>query len=388
VKVLFVTHAFPRDRHDLAGSFILRLAVALHGRGVAVEVLAPSEPGLRRSDVIDGIPVSRFRYAPGAMETLAYTGTMAEQVRASWSGRIALTGMLGGGVLAALSRQRTARPALIHAHWWFPGGLMAHVASRLLRLPYVVTMHGSDVRLARGVGAARRPMSRVLAGAAAVTAVSAWLAREAEDITGCGDIAVEPMPVDVAGFAAAGTPVPRRLLFVGRLNQQKGIEYAVRTVALLPADVTLDVIGDGEDEGEARRIATELGVADRIAWHGRKRQADLARFYQCAEAVLMPSMEEGLGLVAVEAALTETPVIAFDSGGVTDIVVEGVTGALAGERTPPALAAAVQRVLDRPDRGRSLGVEGRRRALSRFAPEAVADRYLRIYADAIAGRAS
>jgi glycosyltransferase involved in cell wall biosynthesis len=182
--------------------------------------------------------------------------------------------------------------------------------------------------------------------------------------------------------------VPRRLLFVGRLNQQKGIEYAVRTVALLPADVTLDVIGDGEDEGEARRIATELGVADRIAWHGRKRQADLARFYQCAEAVLMPSMEEGLGLVAVEAALTETPVIAFDSGGVTDIVVEGVTGALAGERTPPALAAAVQRVLDRPDRGRSLGVEGRRRALSRFAPEAVADRYLRIYADAIAGRAS
>jgi glycosyltransferase involved in cell wall biosynthesis len=388
VKVLFLTHAFPRDRHDLAGSFILRLAVALRERGVVVEVLAPSEPGLRRSDEIDGIPVSRFRYAPGAMETLAYTGTMAEQVRASWSGRIALAGMLGGGVVAALRRARSGRPALIHAHWWFPAGLVANVASQIVGVPYVVTMHGSDVRLARGIGAARRPMSRVLAGAAATTAVSTWLAREAEAVTGRGGIAVEPMPVNVSGFTAAGRPVPGRLLFVGRLNEQKGIESAVRTLALLPAAITLDVVGDGEREGDARRIATEIGVASRINWHGRKPPAELAAFYHDAEAVLMPSEEEGLGLVAVEAALTETPVVAIDSGGVTDIVVEGVTGALAAERSPSDLAAAVQRVLGRPDRGSSLGIEGRKRALSRFAPGAVADRYLRIYMDAIAAHAS
>jgi len=77
VRVLFLTHAFPRQSGDVAGAFLLRLARALVATGTDVQVLAPASAGLPAQDVIDGIPVERFRYAPRRWETLAYTGTLA-----------------------------------------------------------------------------------------------------------------------------------------------------------------------------------------------------------------------------------------------------------------------------------------------------------------------
>src|SRR5690348_16137438 len=85
--VLFLTHSFPRHPGDAAGSFILRLARALGDQGIRVAVVAPHAPGLAGHEVISGIEIVRFRYAPATLETLAYTGTMAEQVRSSWTAR-------------------------------------------------------------------------------------------------------------------------------------------------------------------------------------------------------------------------------------------------------------------------------------------------------------
>lgn len=99
MRVLFLTHSYPRWMGDAAGSFLLRLATALGDRDVQVRVLAPNAAGLARDEVIGGIPVHRFRYAPRTWETLAYTGTMAEDARASLKGGAAL-----GGLLPAASR--------------------------------------------------------------------------------------------------------------------------------------------------------------------------------------------------------------------------------------------------------------------------------------------
>jgi glycosyltransferase involved in cell wall biosynthesis len=388
VKVLFLTHSFPRDPDDLAGSFILRLAVALREESVSVEVLAPHAAGLPTEDVIAGVPVTRFRYAPRSMETLAYTGTMAEQVRDSWSGRVAMAGLLGGATIAVAGAAHRRSPSLLHAHWWFPSGAVAMVLRPLIGIPYVVTMHGSDVRLATGSGVGGTVMASVLRRAAASTAVSTWLAHEAMSrVPGIG-ISVEPMPVATDLFSPGDERIPGRLLFVGRLNSQKGIAAAVGALASLPDSVTLDVIGDGEDESTLRKRSAALGVEHRIFWHGRLPQAGIAEFYRRAELLVMPSREEGLGLVAVEAHLSGCPVVAFDSGGVTDVVIDGVTGAIAASQDAAALAAAVMRVLKRPDRGRSLGEVGRARALDRFSPSAVAARYAALYRDALATRAT
>ena len=125
MDVLFVAHSYPRRPDDAAGSFLLRLAVALGDLGVHAHVLAPSGPDLAEAEVIEGIPVERFRYAPRGMETLAYTGTMAEQVLGSFGGKATLAAFLACGRLALARAVERVKPAVVHAHWWFPGGVIA-----------------------------------------------------------------------------------------------------------------------------------------------------------------------------------------------------------------------------------------------------------------------
>lgn len=384
MKVLFLTHAFPREVEDLAGSFILRLALALAGEGVAVTVLAPHAPGLRERETLRGIPVRRFRYAPERYETLAYAGTMAEQVRASWTARLALGGLVASAVRSGDRHRKEVRPDLLHAHWWFPSGLAAAVLSALRRLPLVTTLHGSDVRLVHGVAGARPLFVRVAARSSVVTAVSTWLSLQAKALApSAAPPRVAPMPAEVALFSPDGARAPNRLLFVGRLTAQKGVDLLLRALAELPSNVSLDVVGDGVEAEALRRLAASLGVAPRVRWHPPVPQQRLVDFYRAATALVVPSVEEGLGLVAVEALLCETPVVAFDSGGLRDVVVNGETGVLVPSISATAIATALNDLLRRSDRGASLGRAGRLRALASFAPEAAARRYVAIYQEAI-----
>jgi glycosyltransferase involved in cell wall biosynthesis len=389
MRILFVTHSFPRFRGDVAGAFILRLARALADGGTEVRVLAPSAPRLANIETIDGIAVRRFRYAPKKWETLAYTGTMAEQVGDSFRGKAALAGMLSRGALAVRTAAAEFAPDVIHAHWWFPAGLLAF--GSLSSKPLVTTMHGSDVRLARRSAWAPVLFRRVMARSSAVTAVSSYLASEAQSMAAGLSVVVEPMPVNVELFsplagAAAGPRSPDRFLFVGRLNEQKGIALLLQALAASGSDASLDVVGDGDGRAALESIARTLGVAARVRWLGAQSQEQLVPLYRAATAVVIPSEGEGLGLVAVEAQLCETPVIAFRSGGLPDVVSDGATGLL----TPPgdvrALAAAMDAVLARDDRGASLGKAGRDAALARFSPNVVASHYASIYESVINDR--
>jgi glycosyltransferase involved in cell wall biosynthesis len=385
MKVLFLTHSFPRQAGDAPGSFILKLATSLRGEGIETSVVAPAAPGLVEHDHLDGVPIERFRYAPRRFETLAYAGNMASQVQASWGAKFTLLGFLGAEFRSAVKARRAWHPDLVHAHWWFPNGLVGTWLSRLANKPLVTTLHGTDVRLARSVAFSRPAFRHVMHHSAAVTAVSRWLAEEAREVVSAPMPMVAPMPVAAELFSPGGSRSDKRLLFVGRLNKQKGIELLLHSMARLPDDaICLDVVGDGEDRDALQELARALGLADRIVWHGAMPQPQLAQFYRGAAALVVPSVGEGLGLVAVEAQLCETPVVAFDSGGLPDIVQHDRTGVLVKTVDAAALAAALVSLLERDDRGASLGAAGRLHALATFAPESVARRYADVYRAAIA----
>ena len=125
--------------------------------------------------------------------------------------------------------------------------------------------------------------------------------------------------------------------------------------------------------------ARELHVADRIRWHGALPHDALPPFYQRAAALVVPSIDEGLGLVAVEGQICATPVIAANSGGLGDIVRNGQTGVLVPPLDAPALASAIDDILANPDRAHELGAAGRVHALASFAPESAARRYAMLY---------
>ncbi len=385
MKVLFLTHSFPRRPGDAPGSFVLRLATALRDEGVETRVVAPAAPGLEAHDRLDDVDVERFRYAPRRYETLAYTGNMAQQFQNSWSARVTMVGFLGAEFRSAVRARREFEPDLVHAHWWFPNGLVGTWLSRMAHKPLVTTLHGTDVRLARAVAFSRPAFRHVMTNSAAVTAVSRWLANEAQEVVSAPAPIVAPMPVATELFSPGGERHKDRLLFVGRLNKQKGIELLLHALSRIPdTSLSLDVVGDGDDRQTLVDLAGALGIADRVRWHGALPQPKLADFYRRATALVVPSVGEGLGLVAVEAQLCETPVVAFDSGGLPDIVQHDRTGVLVKDVDAGALAAALITLLQRDDRGASLGAAARLHALATFAPESVARRYADIYRSAIA----
>ncbi|HEY5061964.1 MAG TPA: glycosyltransferase [Gemmatimonadaceae bacterium] len=384
MKVLFLTHSFPRTPGDAPGSFVLRLAAALRNEGVETSVVAPAARGLEHHDRIDGIPVERFRYAPRRYETLAYAGNMATQVQSSWSAKVTMLGFLGAEFRSAVHARRSFEPDLVHAHWWFPNGLVGTWLARMANKPLVTTLHGTDVRLARTVAFSRPAFRHVMHNSTVVTAVSRWLSGEAQQVVSTPAPVVAPMPVAAELFSPGGARDRNRLLFVGRLNKQKGIELLLHALSRIPDKaIHLDVVGDGEDRGKLEQLALALGVGERVRWHGALPQDELADFYRRAAALVVPSVGEGLGLVAVEAQLCETPVVAFDSGGIPDVVQHDRTGVLVGDIDAAALAAALVSLVERDDRGAALGAAGRLHALATFAPESVARRYADIYRSAI-----
>jgi glycosyltransferase involved in cell wall biosynthesis len=378
MRVLFVTHSYPRTEDDVAGAFILRLAVALKAAGTEVTVAAPSAPDLAPSDTLSGVPVRRFRYAIRSWETLAYEGTMAEQVSAGFKGKAALVGLMAGARSSIRKLIAEFQPDVVHAHWWFPSGLAASYTPGAT--PLVVTMHGSDVRLAMKSAFAPALFRRVAKRAAAMTAVSKWLASNAQQLGAPGDIVVAPMPVDVARFEPNSGNRSPSVLFVGRLNAQKGAADLLKAADAFPAGTVLDMVGDGPDRAALETEARSHGLEGRVRWHGQLPQSAIVSLYRQASVVAMPSRDEGLGLVAVEALLTGTPVVAYRSGGVAELIEDGVTGILAEAGNTGALGGSISALLADPARARRMGAEGRARMVERFSPATAAAAYSAIYA--------
>jgi glycosyltransferase involved in cell wall biosynthesis len=386
VRVLFLAHAYPRHDADPVGSFVGNLAVALRDRGVDVTVSAPSAAGLAPFERIDGIPVHRFRYAPERYETLAYTGTMGAQVRDSVSGKVAMLSYLAGAYRAARALARRERFDLVHAHWWFPAGLVASAMTRTTGIPFVTTLHGSDLRLATTFPFGRALFARVAREGRAMTAVSTWLARGAEELAPGRQVTVAPMPVLTDLFHPGASREPDLMLFVGKLTEQKGLARLLGAMTHMRQRARLAVVGAGRvDDSALRTMAHGLGLDERIQWLPLLSQAELAAEYRRAVVHVVPALDEGLGLTAVESLLSETPVVGFRSGGLPDIVPDGVAGRLVEPGDEQALAAALDAVLADPNARRAMGAAGRANAEERFGAAAASERYAELYRRMVGG---
>jgi glycosyltransferase involved in cell wall biosynthesis len=422
MRVVLLTHVFPRAADDPLGAFLLHL---IHGLGarVAVRVVAPHAAGLALQEEIEGVPVTRFRYAPDADETLAYTGRMHDMARGI-GGKVAFAQFVRAYLRAGQEAVRGFRPDVVHAHWWLPGGLVGALISRRTAAPLVVTTHGTDVELLRKTRGAT-PLARFAFGQArAITCGSEYLRAQLVSlgVANAARVRVIPMPVSTAFVegetdgrrqtadrrrqtaaggrqeagsgqpsAVGGRPSAFRILTVARLSPQKGIDTLLDAVGLVHARghaVRLTIIGDGDQRAPLQAKAQEMGLAPLVTFTGMLPQSELPGRYAECDVFVLPSVREGMGLVLAEALLCGAPIIATASGGVTDIVRDGETGLLFPERDASALAAAIERYVREPSYAARLAARGRAWVLDRFAPERVGDQFLHVYESVVSRQSS
>ncbi|MBR0672284.1 glycosyltransferase [Neoroseomonas soli] len=180
---------------------------------------------------------------------------------------------------------------------------------------------------------------------------------------------------DLAGAAPAALPAPpgaRRLLAMGRLHRNKGFDIALRALAQIPA-AHLSIAGEGPERAALEALARELGVADRVAFLGWRR--DTGALLAGCEAFVCSSRHEPLGNIVLEAWSAGRPVVAIASQGPGELMTDGRDGVLVPDQDPAALAAAVARLLDDPSRAEALGHAGRAAYEGGFTEAAVVARW-------------
>lgn len=393
MRVLVASHNYPRREGDPAGAFVARLARGCVGLGDEVQAVVPHAPGLAEEESAGGVAVRRFRYGPDAWEQVAYTGHLHRGFLNEPRRMVMIPPFLARFRSTVRAVTASWKPDVVHAHWWIPSGWAASGAGR----PFVITCHGSDVRLLDGYGVLSLLAHRVLRRAAAVTTVSEFLRRRV--VAAIPEIAarcvVLPMPLDVHHFERgreAPKANPPRILYAGNLVASKGVDVLIRAVSHLQRDghaVQLRILGEGPDTARLTSMVKSLaldGIVEILPFVG---QDQMPAEYGAATVTVLPTRgdAEGLGLTLVEALLAGCAVVGSRAGGIPEVVIPEQTGLAFHDGDDIDLAAQLARLLtDVPLRER-LTEEGARRARVTFEPSAAAGRFHALYQDVAADSA-
>jgi D-inositol-3-phosphate glycosyltransferase len=295
---------------------------------------------------------------------------------------------------------------VLHANYWISGAV-GHRLKHALDRPLVATFH-TLARVKAEAGFDDEPEQRARLEHEVIDCADLMLASTAEERVQLADlygaepsrIEIVPPGVDHSMFrpsrgegaalrARLGLEDRPLLLFVGRIQPLKGVDVAIRALALLddPRSTLLVVGGPSGPSGttEANRLhelVVELGLGDRVVFLPPQPHDALADFYRAADVCVVPSRSESFGLVALEAAACGTPVIAAAVGGLLTLVDEGRTGYLIDSREPRHYTAAIDRILDDPALSQALS-DGAVRSAASYTWATAAARLRRIYADLV-----
>ena len=288
--------------------------------------------------------------------------------------------------------ERLWRPDVVHAHDW----LVAHPGIALAQfydVPIVSTIHATEA--GRHSGWVSGAISRQ------VHAVESWLVRESDSLITCSasmsDEITELFGPGLAqttvicnGIDAARWPFgarrprtgPAELLYVGRLEYEKGVHDAIAAlprIRRIHPGTTLTIAGDGTQQDWLIEQARKHKVLKATRFVGHCEHTELLELLHRADAAVLPSHYEPFGLAALEAAAAGTPLVTSNIGGLGEAVINGVTGVSCPPRDVAGLAAAVCTVLDDPAAAQRRARAARKRLTSDFDWQTVANETAQVY---------
>jgi colanic acid/amylovoran biosynthesis glycosyltransferase len=395
LRVAFFVASFP----ELSETFITRQAAGLLDRGHDVRIFAhapnkdgPAQALVERRALRERVTVLDSAAAPTRQERRSRRRTIGALARSLRPAYARATG--GWGALTReASRLASHGPFdVVHCHYGNVG-LRYAVAARVWQAPLVVSFYGYD--------ASSYPRERgtdiyapLFARAGVVASLSAHMDTQLRAL-GCPSSLLRrvPLTVDpgVEAIAESDRERPRhgvRLLTVARLVEKKGIEHALRAVALAAEEcpsLCYDVIGEEPLRARLEWVAATLGITQRVRFLGARSQEEVIAAMREADLFLLPSVtaangdEEGTPTVLLEASWSRLPVLSTRHAGIPEIVRDGETGVLVAEGDATALANALRALLRTPEWWPSLGEAGHRLVAGTHTMPAVAERLERIY---------
>lgn len=383
-RVLMTASTFPRYEGDTEPRFILDLAKAMSDE-FDVTVLAPSFPGAKLHENMEGVRVERYRYFPvNKLETLCYPGAVAARIKEK-KVRAFLVPFLILGLWRYLLVHRNEYD-LVHAHWVIPQGIV----QSWFKKPYILTGHGGDI-MSMNKGFLKDLKKTAFEKAKQVVVVSKQLSAKVREIAPEIESKVISMGCDTTMFLPAyrkenyfNQNDRKVILFVGRLEEVKGVEYLIDAMQYI--DAKLVIAGSGSLEQDLKRRAEAYG--DRVEFLGAKTHAELRDIYPSADVFVMSSVttqkgaKEGFGLVMLEAMASGVPVVAFSSGGIPQLITHDVNGLLCEEKDVKTLAENINKVLGDEELRNRL-IQNGNKTVKEYDYKEIAKKYSEIYLSAM-----
>jgi glycosyltransferase involved in cell wall biosynthesis len=386
-RVLVLTSTFPRWEGDTEPAFVYTLCERLSER-FDLWVLAPHAPGAKTKESFGSIQVMRFRYFFEWGENLAYQGGIIAKLRSNRLRYLLVPSFLVLQWIAILRLLLSQRFDVVHAHWLFPQGFAAAIAKCLLPVfpALVCTSHGTDLNGLQG-GMFTRIKRFVVSKSDAFTVVSSAMCVTGKSLGAkLQKMFVIPMGVDAQCLFTPNKEATRQhceLLFVGRLDAQKGVDVLIRSMTCVVAarsNCSLKIIGDGPERKKLQEQVNRADLSEHIKFVGAISNTELPEKFRVATLTVFPSTgPEGLGLVCAEALACECPVVASDWPAIHEVVQNGISGLLFRPGDWEDLAQKILLLLANHERRNEMGVAGRKYVLTHFDWEQVAADFSEVY---------
>ena len=285
---------------------------------------------------------------------------------------------------------------LVHAH--YVSSAFSYLAAPVVfNAPLVVTFHGLPPA---GVGALPPERNKIVFDRGELFLLNTRFAQRQLESLGCPSEKIRILPQGVRleeySFSTRSLPAnePVIILTVARLQPDKGHEFAIRAVAEVlrgGGNVEYRIVSDGPERRKLEALAVELGIADRVKFLGQLDDAGLNREYSSAHIFILPSVrdrigkhEETQGEVIQEAQASGAIVISTLTGGIPECVDDGRSAFLVPDRDAPALARAIQHILDHPERWTEWQTLAREWVETHYDMRVIGDRMWALYEEAVA----
>lgn len=386
-KVLFVTSTFPLNEKDTQVPWMAELVKRL-SKKVEIDIFAPSYKDKKSSKYFD-INVFRFRYAPAFLEILTHNEGALFKLRGKpWLFIVALSYIICGS-FAIISRLKNANYDIVHIHWPMPQGIFGLLAKMVApNTRVILTFYGAEFALASKIPFGKKLLSTIIKQADSVTAISNFTKNKIEEIVK-SDVEVIPFTssfkIDRLTKDKKENYKTKRVLFVGRLIERKGIAYLIEAINKLPPNVVLDIIGEGSLFGVLKNQINLLRLDKRVFLHGRVDEKELKKFYMKCDVFVLPSVvdrwndTEGLGVVLLEAMSFGKPVIGTSVGGITDIIINGENGLLVEQKNAYQIADAISEILTNDKLRNYLSNNGINTVKNLFSWESIIENVEKLY---------
>jgi glycogen synthase len=378
MRILIINSEYPPIGGG-AGNASANIARELEKSGQEVCVLTSAFGRLPRNETAGSLRVMRV---PSLRRRMDRSGALEQ-------GMFILT-----GTAAALRLISRWKPNIVVAFFGVPAGPIALLIKLLYKIPYIVSLRGGDVPGFRpyDFGTYHKviaPLLRLIwRNASAIVANSDGLRKLALTFEDRFPISIIPNGVELERFTSPPLRSwdPPRLLFVGRIVHQKGLDLLLSALSQLrdlPWELT--IVGDGPQREPLLEDAVNLGLEQRIHFAGWRRGNDLEAEYGRANLFVFPSRHEGMPNVVLEAMASGLPVIATRIPGNEELVSAGVTGELVPPEDTAALKVALEHLLPDARLRQNMGSAARKRVEEKYDWANTARQYLSLL-EAVGGK--